>query len=79
MRWMWSLLASDNIVLRYHCAILAQRLFVEKAGLPSPRLNEIKRLVAWAEHTRARPSSASSGSRGAGQWGAGGPGADGGV
>lgn len=28
-------------------AVLAQRLFVEKAGLPSPLLNEIKRLAAF--------------------------------
>jgi len=28
-------------------AVLAQRLFVEKAGLPSPVLNEIKRLAAF--------------------------------
>lgn len=28
-------------------AVLAQRLFVEKAGLPSPFLNEIKRLAAF--------------------------------
>ena len=29
------------------CAVLAQRLFVEKAGLPSPLLNQIKRLAAF--------------------------------
>ena len=29
------------------CAVLAQSLFVEKAGLPSPLLNEIKRLAAF--------------------------------
>src|SRR5207302_3255191 len=28
-------------------AVLAQRLFVEKAGLPSPLLNQIKRLAAF--------------------------------
>src|SRR5688572_23659687 len=28
-------------------AVLAQRMFVEKAGLPSPLLNQIKRLAAF--------------------------------
>jgi hypothetical protein len=28
-------------------AVLAQRLFIEKAGLPSPLLNAIKRLAAF--------------------------------
>jgi hypothetical protein len=28
-------------------AVLAQRLFIEKAGLPSPLLNELKRLAAF--------------------------------
>ena len=33
---------------RIECrAVLAQRLFVEKAGLPSPLLNQIKRLAAF--------------------------------
>jgi len=30
-------------------AVLAQRLFVEKAGLPSPLLNQIKRLAAASQ------------------------------
>ncbi len=29
------------------CAVLAQRLFVEKVGLPSPLINQIKRLAAF--------------------------------
>lgn len=29
------------------CAVLAQRLFVEKAGLPSPMVDQIKRLAAF--------------------------------
>jgi len=29
------------------CAVFAQRLFIEKAGLPSPLLNQIKRLAAF--------------------------------
>jgi superfamily II DNA or RNA helicase len=29
------------------CAVLAQRLFVEKTGLPSPLINQIKRLAAF--------------------------------
>lgn len=29
------------------CAVLAQRLFIEKAGLPSPMIDQIKRLAAF--------------------------------
>jgi hypothetical protein len=32
---------------RVVCAVLAQRVFVDKAGLPSPLLNEIKQLAAF--------------------------------
>jgi hypothetical protein len=35
-------------------AVLAQRLFVQKAGLPSPLLNEIKRLAAFQNPSSTR-------------------------
>lgn len=37
---------SDNLPKEV-CVVLAQRLFVHKAGLPSPLLNEIKRVAAF--------------------------------
>jgi hypothetical protein len=32
---------------RVVCAVLAQKLFVDKTGLPSPLINQIKRLAAF--------------------------------